>query len=71
MLLGQSQGQPAWRRVSQDIGLFLLTVAQVTALIVGGYDEWPVWAVVVNFLGLLLLIGPVLLGLVVRTPGGR
>jgi hypothetical protein len=63
---GQSQEAPALRRVSQTIGVLLLAVAHLTALVVGGYPEWPTWAVAANFVGLVLILGPTLLGLIKR-----
>lgn len=55
-----TSGKTRWKRTSQLVGIGLLTVAHVTALLVGGYDEWPTWAAVLNFLGLVLLLIPTL-----------
>jgi hypothetical protein len=63
---GEPRTEPAWRRISQLLGVFLLTVAHVTSLVVGGYDEWPGWAVAANFAGLLLFCVPAVVARLAR-----
>jgi hypothetical protein len=60
-------GWPAWQRGAQALGAVLLLVAHATALAVGGYAEWPTWAVVVNFAGLVLFIVPLVVRLATRS----
>lgn len=52
------QQEPSWKPALQVAGVMLLAVAHITALVVGGYDEWPTWAAVLNFGGLAFLTVP-------------
>ena len=55
-----------WQRTTMMLAVTLLLIAHVTALIVGGYPEWPVWAAGANFAGLALFVVALVLSRVTR-----
>lgn len=56
MPISEGSALPRWQRRTMTLAIVLLVIAHVTALIVGGYPEWPGWAAAANFAGLALFV---------------